>query len=424
MTTRRFTDNLPDPNDPSEMPLRDRPLRMPKSPGVIPPPPLEAAMQDIPDEPPPSPSSRPPAQSGANRSVPNAPSSGGRGGAHLPRTLTQVLSEANDRVVRGDLVDFVPMPTGFDPLDGLIGGGLRKTELVLLGGAQGVGKTIATLQIARNVAMRPDQYVFYLSYEHTETHLMHRLMCMESVNPPEVDITRGIKLQDLYKIIVAQRARGFMGKEEAMGSLQAILRDNPKTAPALARMQRYADRMILLKASPAVTTLRAIKEMTSRLCDATGSNVVLFVDYLQKIAVHPERPRDENDKVTIIVEGLKDIAMTLDIPVWSIVAADREGLKSKRIHLFHMRGSSALDYESDIALIMNNKYQIMAKDHVNFNPYTAKQFRDWVVFTIEKNRAGRAMLDMEFQLYGQHFTFDPRGQKVQQQLIDDKIIET
>ena len=102
----------------------------------------------------------------------------------------------------------------------------------------------------------------------------------------------------------------------------------------------------------------------------------------------------------------------------------RQFSDSKRIHLFHLRGSSALDYESDIAIIMNNKYHILSKDHVAFNPYTAKQFRDWVVFTVEKNRAGRSMQDMEFQLYGQHFAFDPRGQKVQQQLIDDKVIES
>ncbi len=355
---------------------------------------------------------------------PAARPAAGRGSAHMPRTLTQVMNEANERVVRGDLVDYVPMPTGFDPLDGFIGGGLRKTELVLLGGAQGIGKTIATLQIARNIVMRPDQYAFYLSYEHTETHLMHRLLCMESVNPPEIDLNRGIKLRDLYQIIVAQRAKEFMGRDGGAGSLQMILRDNPKTAPALARMARYADRMILVKASPAVTTLRAIKEMTARLTEVTNGNVTVFVDYLQKIAVHPERPRDENDKVTIIVEGLKDIALSLDVPVWAIVAADREGLKSKRIHLFHLRGSSALDYESDIAIIMNNKYQILSKDHVAFNPYTARQYRDWVVFTVEKNRAGRSMQDMEFQLHGQHFSFDPRGQKVQQQLIDDKVIES
>lgn len=347
-----------------------------------------------------------------------------RKSAHLPRTLTQVISEADDKVMQGDLEDYVPIPTGLDPLDGLIGGGLRKTELTLLGGAQGIGKTIATLQIARNIAMRPDQYVFYLSYEHTEAHLMHRLLCLESLNPPELERSNAVRLRDLYQIIVAQRAKKFMGRNNNGGSLQSILRDHPQTAPALGRMVRYSDRLIMLKASPAVTNLRAIKEMVARLADATGGNVTVFVDYLQKIAVHPERPRDENDKVTIIVEGLKDIALSLDVPVFSIVAADREGLKSKRIHLYHLRGSSALDYESDIALIMNNKYQILAKDHVAFNPYNARQYRNWVVFTVEKNRAGRAMMDIEFELHAQHFAFNPRGQKVQQQLIDNKIIES
>jgi replicative DNA helicase len=349
---------------------------------------------------------------------------GGRHAPHMPRTMAQVMNEANDDVVRGNLSDYLSLPTGFDPLDGMIGGGLRKTELVLFGGAQGIGKTIAALQMARNVAARPEQFAFYLSYEHPETHLMNRLLCLESVNPPEVDTRNGIKLKDLYDVIIAQRARETIGREGAAGgSLQTILREHPKTSMALARLSRYADRLILVKASPAVTTLRAIREMATRLCEATGGNLTIFIDYLQKVAIHPERANDENDKVTIIVEGLKDMALALNVPVVAIVAADRDGLKAKRLHLFHLRGSSALDYECDIAVIMNNKYHILAKDHVAFNPYQAKQYRDWVVFTIEKNRAGRAMMDMEFQLHAPFFAFDPRGQQVQQQIIDDKIIE-
>jgi len=347
-----------------------------------------------------------------------------RNAAHMPRTLAQVMNEANDMVVRGDLSEYVPLPTGFDPLDGMIGGGLRKTELVLLGGAQGIGKTIATLQIARNIAMRSGQFAFYLSYEHTETHLMNRLLCLESINPPEVDLKQGVRLKDLYDTIIAERAKSTLRGSDGGGSLQTILRDNPRTAMALARMNRYADRLILVKASPAVTTLRAIREMTNRLCDATGGNVTVLVDYLQKVAIHPERATDEAEKVTIVVEGLKDIALSLGVPVWAIVAADREGLKANRLHLFHLRGSSALDYECDIAVIMNNKYHILSKEHIAFNPYQARQYRDWVVFTVEKNRAGRAMQDMEFQLHAPFFAFDPRGQRVQQQLIDEKIIET
>lgn len=400
MATRRFHDDMADkPSAESAQP----------DPGVRPPTPPAA---------PPPPPERPP------RAAPR----GGRPqrqAAHMPRTLAQVMNEANDMVVRGDLTEYVPIPTGFDPMDGMIGGGLRKTELLLLGGAQGIGKTIATLQIARNIAMRNGQYAFYLSYEHTEAHLMNRLLCLESINPPEIDLKNGMRLKDLYDVIISERAKSTLRRgADGSGSLQGILRDNARTSMALARMNRYADRLILVKASPAVTTLRAIREMTARLCDATGGNVSVFIDYLQKVAIHPERASDEAEKVTIVVEGLKDTALALGVPVWAIVAADREGLKSNRLHLYHLRGSSALDYECDIAIIMNNKYHILHKDHVSFNPYQARQYRDWVVFTIEKNRAGRAMQDMEFQLHAPFFAFDTRGQRVQQQLIDDKVIES
>jgi replicative DNA helicase len=344
-------------------------------------------------------------------------------GVHMPRTLAQVLNEASEAIMRGDLTSYVPVPTGFDPLDAAIGGGLQRGELVLLGGSQGIGKTITALQMARNVAKYNGVYAFYLSYEHPEAHLMNRLLCLESVNPPEMLTDRGLRMKDLQDIIVSKRARLALGKD-ATGSLRGILRDNQRTSPALARMAEYSDRLILLKASPAVTTLTAIREMIGRLVQATNGNVILFVDYLQKVAIYPERAQDENDKVTIIVEGLKDLALSHNIPVLAIVAADREGLKSKRVHLFHLRGSSALDYECDIAIIMNNKYNILSKDHIAFNPYQSRQYREWVIFTIEKNRAGKAMIDVEFHLQAPYFAFDPHGQMVQQQLIDDKIIES
>lgn len=341
----------------------------------------------------------------------------------MPRTLAQVLNETNEAVVRGDLSSYVPIPTGFDPLDAAIGGGLQRGELVLLGGAQGIGKTITAMQMARNVAKFGNMYAFYLSYEHPEAHLMNRLLCLESVNPPEMTTTNGLRMKDLQDIIVSRRAQKQLGKGGVTGSLRGILRENDRTSAALARIADYADRLILLKASAAVTTLSAIRDMTAKLVKATKGNVVVFVDYLQKVAIYPEKAQDELDRVTIIVEGLKDIALSLDVPVFAVVAADREGLKAKRLHLFHLRGSSALDYECDIAIIMNNKYKILSKDHVAFNPYQAQQYREWVVYTIEKNRAGRAMIDVEFHLHAPYFSLDPRGQLVQQQLIDEKIIE-
>lgn len=344
-----------------------------------------------------------------------------RSGGHIPRSLTQVLNEANRMVVEGELDDFLPVPTGFDQIDRMIGGGLRKSELVLLGGAQGIGKTICALQMARNIALYEGFYTIYISYEHNETHLLNRLLCLESVDPANGNFSGGVRLKDLYNIVITRRASEKVRRGVDVG-LNEILQENPKTAGALEKVSRYSDRLILLKASPAVTTLSAIREMSERLVDACSGNVVLLVDYLQKVAIYPEKAVDEGDKVTIIVEGLKDIAMSMNIPVVSVVAADREGLKSRRLHLYHLRGSSALDYECDIAVIMNNKYHILSKDHLAFNPYKAEGYRDWVVFTIEKNRAGRAMIDIEFQLHAQHFCFNPHGGVVEQKLIDEKII--
>jgi replicative DNA helicase len=342
-------------------------------------------------------------------------------GAHAPRSLAQVLHEADQLVVQGDLDAYLPVPTGFDQIDRMIGGGLRRSELVLLGGAQGIGKTICALQMARNLALNEGLYSFYISYEHTEAHLLNRLLCMESIDPTSDGYQGGVRLKDLHNIIIARRAREWVRHDETLG-LNQILVENPKTANALKTLNQYADRLILVKGSPAVTTLNTIREMTSQIADACAGKVALFVDYLQKVAIYPEKAVDESDKVTIIVEGLKDIAMSLNVPVLAIVAADREGLKSKRLHLYHLRGSSALDYECDIAIIMNNKYHILSKDHIAFNPYKAESYRDWVVFTIEKNRAGRAMIDVEFQLKAQFFCFNPRGNMVEQKLIDEKII--
>ena len=83
--------------------------------------------------------------------------------------------------------------------------------------------------------------------------------------------------------------------------------------------------------------------------------------------------------MTYIVQGLKDVALANDVPMISIVAADKEGLKAARLRNHHLRGSSAINYEADIILILNEKYNIVAKVNIEFNPYQAQRFRDWVI---------------------------------------------
>ena len=53
--------------------------------------------------------------------------------------LSAVLEQADRRVQEGAYPASRIWPTGFDPLDQALSGGLRSGELVLLGGPQGLG---------------------------------------------------------------------------------------------------------------------------------------------------------------------------------------------------------------------------------------------------------------------------------------------
>jgi REG-2-like HAD superfamily hydrolase len=81
----------------------------------------------------------------------------------------------------------------------------------------------------------------------------------------------------------------------------------------------------------------------------------------------------------------------------SIVAADKEGLKASRLRNHHLRGSSPIDYEADIILILNEKYDIVAKVNIEINPYQAQRLRDWVICSVEKDRGGQNAIDLEFR---------------------------
>ena len=72
-------------------------------------------------------------------------------GVNYPRSVYDVVTDFNRRLRDGKL-SYRPIPTGFTPLDAYLGGGLQAEDLVLLCGPQGVGKTVAVLQMARNIA--------------------------------------------------------------------------------------------------------------------------------------------------------------------------------------------------------------------------------------------------------------------------------
>ena len=334
-------------------------------------------------------------------------------GSMVPRSALDVLVDLNDNLTSGRFAEYQPVPLGFGLLDKTIGGGLRPGELLLIGGAQGTGKTTMALQMARNVASSGQANVLYICFEHEEQYLLNRLVALESALAHLPQKTGAIKIQDVRKEIMAS----WM----AEGTGGAGLTANQKLRPSLDRIARYGQNLFLMRGSQTASTIPNIRQLVQQHRILSGDRrLLVVVDYMQKVPMFPE-PNTESEKVTFIVNGLKDIALSEHVPMISIVAADKEGLKAARLRNHHLRGSSAINYEADIILIINDKYHIVAKVNIEFNPYQAQRFRDWVVVSVEKNRGGLDNVDMEFEKHFEYSCFDPMGRAVQEKLIEERL---
>jgi replicative DNA helicase len=329
-----------------------------------------------------------------------------------PATLRQVIERLEQRVAAGSVEHLRPLPTGFRPLDDVLSGGLRPGELMLVGGPHGVGKTIFGLQVARNAAhAAAGGEALYVCYEHDRTHLLSRLLCLESV---EQGCTIPLTLKKLGELALSED--GGLG-------LLARLRRTPGYRPVVDAVEGYADRLMLVKASGDHSTLAHLRRWVHEVAASAGSgHLLVVVDYLQKIPVDRAVLQMEAEVTTHLTQGLKELAMSLGVQVIAVAAADRPGLQSKRVRFEDLRGSSALQYEADVGLMLNNKHDILSREHLIANLTKAEQMRNWVVMSVEKNRAGRNAVDMQYVLQAAQFRMVPTGDFVRERLVDEKVI--
>lgn len=325
------------------------------------------------------------------------------------QTLTDVLEQADSRLQAGSHAAARVWPTGFDLLDRNLGGGIRSGELILLAGPQGLGKTTWALQAARNIALAGRSVLFF-SFEHDPQTMLIRLVALEA------GLVAGVEAPDLARIRSA-----FEASDGHRGTVAERLTSTQGGAEAIVTVQSYAEHLVLHRSTGSSTTLDVIRAAVDEVRIQTGQLPVVFVDYLQKVKV-PQGPAHDDDRVTLVVEGLKDLALDVDIPVIAIVAADKAGLESgKRMRVNNLRGSSALAYEADTVLILNNKFDVVARHHLVYDIGNAERFKHWVVLTIEKNRNGKDGIDLEFQKQFAQGRFEPEGQVVAEKLVDERV---
>jgi replicative DNA helicase len=299
----------------------------------------------------------------------------------------------------------IRFPTGMQPLDDVLGGGFRQQHLVLMTGRPGVGKTITALQWARSCARR-DAMAIYVCYEHSPQELLGRLFALEVASCASAS-------QMPSADALARRAQeAVMGND----SLDDLLADRT-VADAYEKLRDYSGRLRFVEASGRGTNIDALDRIVS---DVSGRPVALFVDYLQKMPT-PGWSGDEQDRAGHLAESLKDLAISRDAVVIAVTAAEREALSERRVRLHHMRGSSALAYEADVIVALNDKAVAVSRSHLAFDPVRVEQFRRQLVFSLEKNRSGPSNLDMEFTKDFVHFRIDPQGAFITEKLVDDVL---
>src|SRR3954470_17322494 len=189
-------------------------------------------------------------------------------------TLASVLEESDKALRAGRSAAPRVWPTGFDPLDAYLTGGLRAGELTLLGGPQGLGKTTWALQVMRNIAAAGSP-VSYFSFEHDEQTLLERLICIES---GERDGVEGLKLRQVRQALEATDVQTDLGTR---------LEKAPGGADAVKAVSAWAELVGLHRSSGATTSLDVIRSSVEKAAKV-GTSPVVIVDYLQKVAV-PDR---------------------------------------------------------------------------------------------------------------------------------------
>lgn len=170
------------------------------------------------------------------------------------KSLTDLMRRV-DALPAGDVADDT-VPTGFPSVDRMLGGGLRRRDLVVLGGDVGAGKSALALALALRTA-GAGYPVVYFSGEMDEDRLFERALALEGRT--SVDQLRAGNL--------AERTRA------AVGAAAVKLRDLPFVAYPL-----------------------TARQFDEALDPAWGHDPALVVvDYLQLVPPPSLRPTREED---------------------------------------------------------------------------------------------------------------------------------
>jgi replicative DNA helicase len=248
--------------------------------------------------------------------------------------ISQVVSETYDHVSEMSQRDeeIFGVPTGLIDLDKLLGG-LQKSDLLIIAGRPGSGKTGFLLSVAKNAAQKHKKHVAIFSLEMSNEQLVQRLIAQET----RID-TQRLRTGKLEE----HEWELFTEATEVLG-----------------------DTHIWLDDTPAITPLQ-LRTKCRRLHMEYQLDLVI-VDYLQLMG-SDSRTENRVQEVSNISRNLKVLARELNIPVLTAAQLSRavEQRTDKRPVLSDLRESGSLEQDADIVMFIHRP-DAMEKDNPRQN---------------------------------------------------------
>ncbi|HWA14802.1 MAG TPA: DnaB-like helicase C-terminal domain-containing protein [Gemmatimonadales bacterium] len=203
--------------------------------------------------------------------------------------------------------------TGFPSIDRLLGGGIRRQDLVILAGDVGSGKSSLALAIALRAA-RLDQPVVYLSGEMSEARVMERALALEG--RIGIDRLRSGDLDDISR--------------SSVGAAALRLRDLPFMVRSLSGEQ--------------------FGEIPAAL-DTVPRRALLVVDDLQ-LAGTPVAEATGEERTALTVRALKNVALEHDVALLVVAQLPRldPGRPDPRPTLDDLGGLGVVKQVADVVL--------------------------------------------------------------------------
>ncbi|GAB3054406.1 replicative DNA helicase [Micromonospora schwarzwaldensis] len=237
--------------------------------------------------------------------------------AILADMLQPTLDEIEAVGAQGGVMTGVP--TGFTDLDRLLNG-LHAGQLVIVAGRPGLGKSTASMDFARNAAIRANQAAAIFSLEMSKVEIVMRLLSAEARVPLHVLRSGQLSDDDWTKLA------------RCMGEISE--------AP------------LFVDDTPSMN-LMEIRAKARRLKQKHDLKLIV-VDYLQ-LMTSPKRTESRQQEVADLSRGLKLLAKEVECPVIAVSQLNRgpEQRTDKRPQLSDLRESGSIEQDADVVILLH-----------------------------------------------------------------------